>query len=135
MGATLVSCLGQSFRNERRNRAILDTLLAYKTQFPYLEEHANFLSMTAMAYAGYFGDCFEASDATNGEKNRELFEQLVGKEQITIILPDLVGRGYSEAATYYFKKGQKAKAKALINKGLEIVPNNYQLRTRKQMLN
>lgn len=135
MGATLIACLGQSLRNERRNLAILDTMLVYKAEFPALSEHPNFVSILAMAYAGHFGDCFEKNDAVNGEKNRLLFEETIAKDNVPVVSNDLVGRAYAEAATYYFKKGQKAKAKAIIDRGLEIVPNNYQLRARKQMLN
>ncbi len=132
--ATFIACLGQSLRNERRSKAVLDTLVSYKSQLPVLDEYPTFLSLVALAYAGHFGDCFEKGDAVNGEKNRELFEELVGKEQI-ILSEEIIGRAYSEAAFYYFKKGQKTKAKAMIARGLEIVPDNYQLRMRKQMIN
>lgn len=135
MAATLISCLGQTFRNERRNLAILDTLLVYNAQFPVMSEHPTFVSMLAMAYAGHFGDCFDKNDAVNGEKNRLMFEDIVGKESIPVMSEELVSRAYSVAAAYYFKRGQKSKAKAIIDRGLEIIPNNYQLRTTKQMLN
>jgi len=45
-----------------------------------------------------------------------------------------VGRAYSEACVYYFKKGQKVKARQLLDKGLQLVPNDYQLKIRKQMM-
>lgn len=134
IGATFLSCLANTLKNERRPRAMVDTLLAYKTQFPILEDYPNFLSMLAASYAAHFGDSFENGDATTGEKAREQFEQLIAKDDLNIAY-DIAGRAYSEAAAYYFRKGQKTKAKALIDKGLQIAPDNYELKARKQMLN
>jgi len=81
-----------------------------------------------------FGDSFEKGNVTRGEKYQLLFENLYASDK-TLLNPDAVGNAYSEASIYYFKKGQKAKAKQILEKGLEIVPDNYQLKARKQMIN
>jgi tetratricopeptide (TPR) repeat protein len=135
LNGVFIACLGQSLRNEKRNRAIVDTLDVYLTRFPVLSEYAVYMSMVAMSYAGEFGDCFEKGDVARGEKYQKQFETLYDAGNITILSSEAVGHAYSEAATYYFRKGQKTKAKALIERGLQIVPGDYQLKMRKQMLN
>jgi tetratricopeptide (TPR) repeat protein len=136
LGGTFVSCLGQSFRSERNNKVILDSLEAYKVRFPSLEQNNNFNSMVALTYVVEFGDNFEKSNVTRGEKYQQMFEQVYDSNKNIILLsPDAVGRAYSEACVYYFKKGQKVKAKQLLEKGLQIVPNDFQLKMRKQMIN
>ena len=39
----------------------------------------------------------------------------------------LIGRAYTSAAMFYFRKGYKTKAKQLINTGLGLVPGNSSL--------
>lgn len=136
LGGIFVSCLSQSFRNERNNTAVVDSLDAYKSKFSSLSENINFNSLIALAYAIEFGNSFEKSNITRGEKYQKLFEEIYNTDKnITLLNPDAIGRSYSEACTYYFKKGQKGKANQLADKGLQIVPDNYQLRMRKRMMN
>ena len=92
--------------------------------------------MMAMAYVIEFGDAFEKANIPRGEKYQQLFEQMYEtNKNISLLSLESVGRAYSEACVYYFKKGQKAKAKQLLDKGLQIVPNDFQLKMRKQMIN
>ncbi len=133
LGGIFVSCLGQSFRNERNNRVILES---YKARFNSLEQNNNFNSMMALVYVVEFGDNFKKPDIARSGKYQQMFEALYEtNKNITLLNPDAVGMAYSEACVYYFKKGQKAKAKQLLEKGLEIVPNDFQLKMRKQMIN
>jgi tetratricopeptide (TPR) repeat protein len=134
LGGVFVSCLGHSLRNERNNLSILDSLESYKKRFPSLNENNNFNAMMSLAYVIESGDSFEKGDVKRGEKYQQLFEKQYEWDK-TLLSPDAVGRAYSEASVYYFKKGQKAKANQLLDKGLEIVPDNYQLKTRKLMIN
>jgi tetratricopeptide (TPR) repeat protein len=134
LGGTFVSCLAQSFRNERNNTAIVDSLEIYKVRFPSLTENNNFNAMMSMAYVTEFGNSFEKGNSIKGEKYQKLFEEIYAFDK-SILSPESVGRAYSEASVYFFKKGQKAKANQLLEKGLEIVPNDFQLKRRKQMMN
>lgn len=133
LGGIFVSCLAQSFRNERNNLTILDSLELYKARFPSLLQNSNFNSMMALAYVVEFGDSFEKGNASRGEKYQLLFEKQYESDK-TLLSPEAIGQAYSEACVYYFKKGQKVKAKQLLEKGLQIVPDNYQLKMRKQMI-
>ena len=90
----------------------------------------------AIAYIIECANSYQKGNATNGEKYRLLFEGMYESGMdITILSPNDVGNAYSNASVYYFKKGQREKAKQLLDKGLKIVPDNYQLKTRKQMIN
>lgn len=133
LGGIFVSCLAQSLRTERNNAAILDSLEFYKMRFPSLSENNNFKSMIAYAYAVEFGESFKKGNVIRAEKYQQLFEKFYETDQ-TLLSPESVGMAYAEASVYYFKKGQKTKAKQLLDRGLEIVPDNYQLRLRKQMI-
>jgi len=134
LSGVFVSCLAQSFRNERKNSVVMDSLEVYKARFPVLEENSNFNSMLAMLYAAEFGESFQKGDEKRGEKYQKLFEDFYASQTITIMSPQVIGQAYSEACVYFFKKGQKTKAKQYLQKGLEIVPDDMQLKMRRQML-
>lgn len=135
LGGIFVSCLSQSFRNERNNKVILDSLENYKKRFPSLEQNNNFNSMMALVYVVEFGNSFEKGNITRGEQYQKLFENAYDtNKSLNLLSPDAVGHAYSEACVYYFKKGQKVKARQLLDKGLQLVPNDYQLKVRKQMM-
>jgi tetratricopeptide (TPR) repeat protein len=134
LSGIFVSCLGQSLRNERKTSVVLDSLEYYKNRFPSLTENNNFISMIAMIYAAEFGKSFQKGDEKRGEKYQKLFEDFYNQQSITILNPQAVGQAYSEACVYYFKKGNKTKAKQYLQRGLEIVPDDLQLKMRRQML-
>lgn len=46
-----------------------------------------------------------------------------------------IGKAYGSAVSYYFKIGNKRKSVLKVNRGLEFVPNNYDLQRKKQQLN
>lgn len=134
LSAILVNSLGLSLRNERNLSAAADTLVAYRKRFSILEENANFSTMLANAYAACFGQAFEKGKLSEGEMFLKKFEELVALQPQLNLESELIGRAYSEAASFYFNKGQKAKARLLIEKGLEFSPDNRELRIRKQMI-
>lgn len=135
LGGVFVSSLSQSFRNERNNKVILDSLENYKKRFPSLEQNNNFNSMLALVYVVEFGESFEKGNSVRGEQYQKLFENAIEiNKNVNLLSPDAVGRAYSEACVYYFKKGQKPKARQFLEKGLQLVPNDYQLKIRKQMM-
>jgi len=84
-----------------------------------------------MSQAFYFGE-----DIQLGLKYREIFENEypIRLEAYGLVSPSIV-KAYSSGASYYFKKGQYSKARELLNKGLEYVPNNFELKDRLRVLN
>jgi tetratricopeptide (TPR) repeat protein len=135
LGSVVVACLTQSFRNINDTKVILDSLTQYQKTFPLLNDNNNFNSALGMAYVLSFGEAYAAGKVAEGDRFQKLFEELYRSDKnIEIISPDAVGRAYSNACSYYFKKGQKAKAKQYLQWGLAIVPNDYQLKVRQQMI-
>ncbi len=136
LGSIVVASLTQSFRNATNTKSVLDSLELYRQMFPILNENNNFNSILGMAYVIAFGDAYDAGKVAEGDKYQKLFEDLYRSDKnIQILSPDAIGRAYSNACTYYFKKGQKTKAKQYIEQGLAIVPNDFQLKARRQMIN
>lgn len=137
LSATFLGTLGFSIRNIN-DATLLDTVLVYKKRFPLLLENNNFKSLLANAYLVASADAMNANNLKLAEQHLVDFEKVYNEgnaDNSLIVSPNLVGEAYSKLCTYYFKKNQKEKAKALVKKGLDIAPDSYELRIRQQMLN
>jgi tetratricopeptide (TPR) repeat protein len=135
LAGIFTTTIANSLRNERNVKVISDSLDNYKKKYPSLSENNNFNAMMVMSYAMRFGDAYQKGDAAEGDKFKTLFEEMIKSNKDLPITPSVVGSAYSAASSYFFKKGQKSKAKQLLEKGLEISPDNYELRVRQQMIN
>ena len=137
LSATFIGTLGLSLRNVN-DASILDTVLVYKNRFPDLMQNNNFKSFLANAYLIASSETMDKGNLKSAEQNINDFEKIYiadNTDKLLIINANLAGNAYSKLCTYYFKKGQKDKAKALVKRGLEIAPDSYELRIRQQMLN
>jgi tetratricopeptide (TPR) repeat protein len=134
LGGVFVSTIAQSFRSVENDEVVLDTLDFYKTKYPSLTQFANFNAMLANANLVRYGSAYEKGKPEIAKKYKEAFDAIL-KEYPTINVNEMiVGKAYSFASTYYFRLGQKVKAREVIQEGLKFSPNNYQLRTRLQMI-
>lgn len=134
LGGIFVSVIAQNFRNEKDNKMILDSLTSYQTKFPSLKEHNNFNSMVAMAHIIQFGQEYNKGNITAGDTYKASFEIMLKENKNLNISSSVIGNAYSAACSYFFKRGQKAKAKEILAKGLELAPDSYELRIRQQMI-
>lgn len=133
LGLIFTQCLSRTFMSANPS-SILDTVQMYREQFPALMKIQNFKSMVGTAYLLEFQNFYTKGKSVEGDKYKLLFEDLMDSNERLSINYDVVGQAYSIASTFYFKKGQKTKAKELIVKGLEYAPGSYELRVRQQML-
>jgi tetratricopeptide (TPR) repeat protein len=134
LGGTFVNVLSATFRKGTTNKSVMDTLRYYKEKFPPLEEINSFNSMVAITHAVHFGEEFNQGHLEEAEKYKAMFESMYPSDKMLNVDSSVIGMAYSAACTFYFKKGQKTKARAALEKGLSLAPDSYELRLRKQML-
>jgi tetratricopeptide (TPR) repeat protein len=133
-GATFVTTLAFTLRNQRNGKLALDTLQKYQTRFQLLNQNNKFNSLLALAWLMAYKSEMVAGNIKVAEPLLVKFEDMYKSNKNLLVDPNAVGSAYSEACSYYFKKGQKEKAKAFLTRGLEIAPDNFELRTRQQMI-
>ncbi len=134
LGGVFVNVIVQSFRNEKNNKSILDSLTSYQIKFPALKENNNFNTMVAMTNVIQFGEEYRLGNANSGDQYKAIFEKMLLDNNNLNVSSSTIGNAYSSACSYYFKRGQKVKAKTILMKGLELAPDSYELRTRQQMI-
>ncbi len=130
----LVGALAMTFQGTADNVANLNRLTDLDTKYPSLQENNNFNNLLASLYLLQSSYEYEREKAPEGDKYRMLFEQRMKKFPDIPVNVLLVGHAYSRSAIYYFRKGQTAKAKAILDSGLQLAPNSQELLTRKQMI-
>jgi tetratricopeptide (TPR) repeat protein len=128
-----LATLANMIKNSTHQEAI-KTLEGYATSHPLLLENNIFNEMLGTFYLAEMEMSFESNKAHEGEKYKTTFESFYNVHKEVTYNSHTLGRAYSAAAVYYFRKGQTPKAKTIIARGLEISPNNYELITRKRMI-
>jgi tetratricopeptide (TPR) repeat protein len=106
----------------------------YAQRFPELQKNNLFGKLQGAVYLTYFYRNYADGKIKEGERYRLLFEKVADQYSTVRMDPNQVGEAYSAAAVYYYKKGQVAKARALIETGLKYAPGSYELNSRKAMI-
>ncbi len=130
----MIASIAQSLMNNS-NAEVVATLESYARRLPVLLKHNLFLEMLANSYLSEMTMNFQFDKATLGEKFRTTFEAFISEHKELALNGGQIGNAYSAAAVYYFRRGLNQKAKAAIDQGLRLSPDNYQLMTRRKMLN
>jgi hypothetical protein len=82
-------------------------------------------------YLELIDNSFYNKQISAGESYMHEFETIYPEKNNKFHLIDGdIERAYGTAASYYFKSGQSAKSKAVLEKGLTYVPNSYPLKNR-----
>lgn len=134
MLSIFTSLLARTYSIDSDFLAFISEAERYGAVYPKLRENNNYNTLLVNAYAVQFGIFFDMNNAVDGDKYRLLFEGLLTKYPDVELISNVIGRSYSNAAVYYFRRGQTAKAKSLLDKGLAISPGNYELMRRKEMI-
>lgn len=118
--------------NESDINLTTESLEKFKTRIPDLMENNVFKSYLVNNYLIQFGQSYELRNEKKGLQYRQLFEQNYNKE-LTVNKSN-VGRAYSMAAVYYFRKGYSNKARSILKSGLEFAPGNHELLNRQRLI-
>jgi hypothetical protein len=136
--ALLTSCLGQKLNTIQlldEKAFFLENFLA---TYPSLRANNMVYSQLLQFYLLQFGQAYELSDAGKGKEFKKRFEEAYEQNKASgegyLLDSNLIGRAYSIAAVYYFRKGQTAYSHQLLNKGLSYAPDNLELLQRKKMI-
>jgi tetratricopeptide (TPR) repeat protein len=132
--SNFISCLNNLTRFSFQDEETLKKLEGYSISIPELNSNNVFVSMLGDCYLAHMAINFQNKKQSEGESNRKKFEVLQAAHPDINVSATNIGRAYSDASVYYFKKGQSAKAKECINAGLKISPNNYELINRQHMI-
>jgi tetratricopeptide (TPR) repeat protein len=130
----MISTLSQLGTSQIQSEEYSKKLIDYANKFPALADNNLFNGLLASSLLVQQAIQYETGKQYEGEEYRKKFEQLYTKHSDVSLNSFLLGKAYSAAATYYFKKGQTKKAQEYLIYGLKLSPDNYELKTRQRMI-
>ena len=77
---------------------------------------------------------FKKEKTNQAELYRLELESIINNNDEVKINENNIGVAYNCAGSYFYKKGNKIKAKELFRKGLEYVPGNEELETKLRLI-
>lgn len=107
-----------------------EVLENYSDEMPLLSTNGKFISLLMMAYLRNSEQSFDFEHEEEGLKYLHRFEELLIRNPDQTFDDERIGNAYSAAAVYYFKKYENERALEFLRRGLEIDPENYELRYR-----
>jgi len=128
-----VQSLAYSF-STASNQEIVKNIEDFELRFPLMQTNEGFISLQMIGYLQLGEEKFDFEKPAEGELLLKKFENLFRLHPGISIQYEKVGDAYSAAAVYYFKRNNKISAKAWLNRGLVISPENYQLMYRLRAL-
>lgn len=134
INSALLTALAKSFDIQGDNLAALKTLSTYGEKYPSLQTNNLFNSMLSTVLLIQLGMEYTMGNGAEGDRYKNQYEIHRNKFPNVAVSSSLIGQSYSHAAVYYFRKGQVAKARSILAKGLNYAPGNYELLARQQMI-
>ncbi len=125
----LVTTFAYTFQNSS-NRETVQRIGDMSAKFPSLDSNGLFMTLKMTAYLSYVEELFDFGEPDRALEYLAKFESTYKTNGDIELNYKVVGDAYSAAAVYFFKKYNKKKAKEYLEKGLEIAPDNFELRYR-----
>lgn len=101
------------------------------TQLPGILEDNLFSQFRLSTYLELIDNSYYNKQISAGENYMAEFEKVYpARNNKYHLIDSAIERAYGTAASYYFKSGQTAKSKTVLEKGLVYVPNSYPLKNR-----
>jgi len=107
---------------------ILEKLNHYDSAYLEITDNEIYLTIKQHVCLEFFGEAFQLQDGENGEHYMAIFEELVDQHPNITINFLAVGRSYSSAAIFYYRKGQVQKSRKILEKGLTYAPHNLEMK-------
>lgn len=127
----LRDCIRQKVITLNNSQKILDLITKSLKEYPSLKSNNFFTKTTSLCYLDLAYQNFYINDIIRGESYLAKFETespSISTEEDAEIDDQFIEKAYSNAAVAYFKKGNKAKAKSVIVRGLKYSPSNVRLK-------
>ena len=130
----LVVTIIRNLENKPSRQVAMEYLLKTEVNLPELIANPKYLAYKADVCARLMAQAFGENDRNKGESYRNSLERLLEKGVNNFVITQNIAIAYSNAASSYYRSGNKGIARQLLNKGLEYAPGNYELTSRLKTL-
>lgn len=133
----IIAYLLQKLEKKSQALGTLKLLDDYGHKFKFVLKNKYYLTVQANCFLELAYQGFALHDATKAESYLKEFEDLVATNKEIGVEAEayFVEKAYSEGAAWYYKKGNKIKAKQTLQRGLNYAPDSFALLSRLSQLN
>ncbi len=124
----------KSLQHDTDSKEVLEQLKTFIAKFEFAGDNTDINVVKSNCYLDLAYQNFYLEDLVKGEKYLQQFEDLCRDKKDVVPSAGFVERAYATAATGYYKRGNTAKAKQLLKKGLEYAPDSFGLAQRLKQL-
>jgi hypothetical protein len=129
------SYLALMLENSTNANYILSEMNTFSKDFDFLKDDVVFNYMKSNCFLELAYEHITLKNIVKGESYIDDFEKLAEKNKEVKASEMYIEKAYSTAASYYYKKGNVAKAKQLLKKGLNYAPESFGLQLRLSQIN
>lgn len=134
--ALILAHFAQRIEKDKQMEHVQKIIAEYSAKFEFLNDNKHFLAVKANCTLELAYQNFALKNGEKAESYLKEFEVLCGEGNKKQVEADtyFVEKAYSEGAGFYFKKGNRARAKQILQSGLNYAPDNFALRMRLSQL-
>lgn len=103
---------------------------AYADKFPFLSSNKQFRMLIVMQYAFKARELFSKNQPTEGYQYMARMELALKMPDADAISQQRIGLVYAEAGACHFRKKEYGKARSILRKGLQLVPDHSEIKER-----
>jgi hypothetical protein len=130
----IFSAFLQDLKTSTTNREIKKKMEEAIKSFPYLQQNMKFNSVQAELILNEAYEAFTLNDVGLGEKKLSEFKALYDANKEIQPGQEFLERAYNTAASTYFKRGNRVRAKSVLKEGLLYAPDNFSMKVRLSQL-
>ena len=113
----------------------IEILNLYSDKHPGLMDNFRFAQLKYSSILILCYQYFCLNDIDKAFEYLDIFEKAYPKrDENFVVIEQFIVNAYSSASAFYFVKGNYSEARKYLNKGLEYVPNNFELKNRLRVL-
>jgi tetratricopeptide repeat protein len=128
------NCFIKKIQSTQQSIDALNISQNYANKYPGFSETNIFKEFRLLIYLYNMYDNFDNNQPKAGEDFREKFMKAFDEYSGTKYMGNEIARTYSQAAMYYFRRNQIKNSRRILEEGLRMVPNNFELSSKLKAL-
>lgn len=126
----ILDAMAQQLRKLNDSKEVMAQTDSFAVQYDFVKENEMYVNIKANCYLDLAYQDYFYGNVMKGDANVKKFEEIIKTKSTASAVASLVEKAFAQGAIEYYKKGNYAKAKKMLETGLIYAPNNFGLERR-----
>ena len=132
--AMILQSIVKKLSNKNNPNEVISLMNGYEKDYPFVNSSLIFNRILANSYLEFAYREYNLNNSLRAEQGLVSFEKIKNGQEGMDVEDTFIEKAYGTAAGFYFKKGDKEKAKTVLMRGLKFLPQSYHLKQRLSQL-